>query len=320
MADNVTKMSDLMAVTGNNSEVLGKFVYFSLSNILVEREELRQICMAVGLDYSPSARPSDSNAFRSATGDIYSRVVEGAHIYKVYCRDNDKNGEIISRELVKETLDSSTNRYAKLANLSLNTDTGYFSYDNVEFDPVVNPYPFCEQAESLFEKYKRCAGRKQIETLTNGFLDKMQAIKISVHGRLYFVPRHHMQEVTLFEDFIEALNVHNQNSTPLVVNSMYVMDDEKQRQKMAAEFYNAVKKEIEEYQERVEHLISTDSQSPAIMGRWVLKIEALEQKKQEYETILRQQLDELDDEFTTLRMFSQELQVRSQKIMRQKAA
>lgn len=320
MADNVTKMSDLMAVTGNNSEVLGKFVYFSLSNILVEREELQQICTAVGLDYSPSARPSDSNAFRSATGDIYSRVVEGAHIYKVYCRDNDKSGEIISRELVKETLDSSTNRYAKLANLSLNTDTGYFSYDNVEFDPVVNPYPFCEQAESLFKKYKRCAGRKQIETLTNGFLDKMQAIKISVHGRLYFVPRHHMQEVTLFEDFIEALNVHNQNSTPLVVNSMYVMDDEKQRQKMAAEFYNAVKKEIEEYQERVEHLISTDSQSPAIMGRWVLKIEALEQKKQEYETILRQQLDELDDEFTTLRMFSQELQVRSQKIMRQKAA
>ena len=316
----ITKLNELMAVTGENSEVLGKLVYFSLSNILVERGELREICGTVGLDYAGDANLSDSNAFRSATGDIYSRVVEGSHIYKVYCRDNEKCGNIISRELVKETLDSSTNRYTKLANLSLDTSTGIFAYDNVNFDPVVNPYPFCEQALELFEKYKRCAGRKHIETLTSNFLDKMQAIKISIHGRLYFVPRIYMQEVTLFEDFIEALNTHNQNTTPLVVNSMYVMDDEKQRKKMAAEFYTAVRKEIELYQERAEHLISTNSQSPAVMGRWILKIEGLEQKKREYEDVLQRELDELNSEFQTLRMFSQELQIRSRQLELQRCA
>lgn len=320
MADNVTKMSDLMAVTGNNGEVLGKFVYFSLSNILVEREDLKALCEAVGLDQVSSARTTDANAFRSATGDIYGRVVDGDQIYKVFCRDNERQGSVISRELVKETLGATTNHYTKLANLSLDTDGNIFGYDNVAYDSVINPYTYCEQAESLFEKYKRCAGRKQIETLALNFLDQMQAIKISIHGRLYFVPNSQMHRVTLFEDFIEALNAHNQNTTPLVVNSMYVMDDDKQRQKMAAEFYNAVRKEIEEYQERAEHFISSNSQSPVIMGRCILKIEALEKKKQEYEGILRQQLDELDSEFATLRMFSQELQVRSRKLEMKKAA
>lgn len=320
MAANVTKMSGLMAVTCNNGQVLGKFVYFSLSNILVERDELTAICDSIGLPYATSSRLSDSNAFRSATGDIYDRVVDGTQIYKVFCRDNERQGSVISRELVKETLGASTNHYTKLANISLDTEGNLFGYDNVSYDSVINPYIYCEQAQALFEKYKRCAGRKQIETLALNFLEQMQAIKISIHGRLYFVPNSQMHQVTLFEDFIESLNDHNQNVTPLVVNSMFVMDDEKQRKKMAAEFYNAVKKEIEEYQERAEHLISTDSQSPAIMGRWVLKIEALEHKKQEYEGILRQQLDQLDSEFQILRMFSQELQIRSRKLEMKRAA
>ena len=320
MTDNIRKMSDLMAVTNDNGEVLGKFVYFSLSNILVERDELRKICQAMGIDLVSSFRTSDSNAFRSATGDIKGRVIDQMQIYKVFCRDNERQGEIISRELIKETVGVSTNHYTKLANLFLDTDTGRFWCDNMAYDPVISPYPYCEEAETLFEKYKRCAGRKQIETLTCNLLDRMQALKISIHGRLYFVPRSHMHEVTLFEDFIEALNAHNQNSSPLVVNSMYVMDDDKQRQKMAAEFYNTVRKEIEEYQERAQHLISTDSQSPAIMNRWVLKIEALEEKKREYEEILCRQLDELNQEFTVLRTFSQELAHRVRSIEMHRAA
>lgn len=320
MANNISKMSDLMAVTGENAQVLGKFVYFSLSNILVYREDLQQICEAMGLENISAPRPSDANAFRCATGDIKGRVVDQMQIYRVFCRDNERQGEIISRELVKETLDATTNQYAKLANLSLNTGLGLFSYDNLAFDPVINPYPYCEEAQRLYERYQQCVGRKQIETLTNNFLDRMQALKISVHGRLYFVPRSHMHEVSLFEDFIEALNTHNQHTSPLVVNSMYVMDDEKQRREMAAEFYNNVRKEIEEYQERAQHLISSGSQSPSIMNRWILKIDALEAKKREYEEILNRQLDDLNSEFTILRTFSQELASRVRSIELQKAA
>ena len=97
------------------------------------------------------------------------------------------------------------------------------------------------RAEELFDIYKRCAGRKQIEGIIDDCLDMMEAIKISIHGRLYFVPRTHMAQLNIFEDFIEAL----------------------------------------------------------------------EQKKRRYEELLQKDLNELGSEFSTLRMFSQELKLKS---------
>jgi len=46
----------------------------------------------------------------------------------------------------------------------------------------------------------------------------------------------------------------------------------------------------------------------------VLKISALEEKKRHYEELLQKELDELNGEFSTLRMFSQELQIKAQKL------
>ena len=97
----------------------------------------------------------------------------------------------------------------------------------------------------------------------------------------------------------------------LSVNSFYIIDDAKQRDKMTEEFYSAVKKEIALYQEKADYLIQSGSRSPAVMERWVNKIATLEQKKQHYEEILRRELDGLDDEFETLRLLSQELSVRA---------
>ena len=71
----------------------------------------------------------------------------------------------------------------------------------------------------------------------------------------------------------------NQKDTQIAVNSFYIIDDEKQRSKMTEEFNAAVKKEIAEYQEWADYFIKSGSQSPAVMDRWVLKIQALEGKR-----------------------------------------
>ena len=311
----IANMSDLMAVKGGSGEVLGKLLYFSLGSIQIERKKLAEICDSLGVPYTASKRKnSASDAFRSATGDISERVVDGGRILKIYCRDNHGEGNVLSRELVKEILGEDTNRYHKLANIQYDKYSDRFDYSNVQYDSHVDPYQLCNKAQDLFEDYKLCAARKQIEGITDDYLDQMQAIKISVHGRLYFVPRTHMAQLGIFEDFIETISLHNRNKSPLTVNSMYVLDDQKQRDKMAAEFYQHIRKEIELYQERAEYFIVSDSQSVAIMDRWVLKIATLEEKKRHYETLLQKELDELNGEFSTLRMFSQELQIKARKL------
>lgn len=66
------------------------------------------------------------------------------------------------------------------------------------------------------------------------------------------------------------------------------------------------------------YLIKSSSQSPAVMERWVLKVQALEEKKRHYEGVLQRELDGLDDEFSVLKLLSQELQVRANSIRSQR--
>ena len=174
--------------------------------------------------------------------------------------------------------------------------------------------------EQRFQVYRNCLGRSQIDTIVTHYLASLDALPISIYGKLYFVPRDHMHRIDLFEDFIEALNHANRNDKALVVNSFFVTDDDKQRTKMTAEFYTLVRKEAQEYQERAAYLINSGSQSPAILERWITRIRELEEKKQRFETLFRKQLDETDSEFDTLRLYSQELQMRAMGLRSSKAA
>ena len=282
------RFEDFAAVSQDGGDVLGKVLYYSLSSILIDRDELESLCDAVGF---PKGR---------------------------------SNRTAISRELVKETVHEDTNEYRKLANITFNKTSKLFSYDNLVSDPFIDPLPYCMEAQRLFELYQNCAGRRQIETLLENYVDSMQAVKIG-RGHFFFVPRDFAARLQVFEDFVEMLEEHNQlkrpDRDPLEVNSIYVVDDAKQRKKMTAAFYRSVRREIAEYEERVTHLIQSGSQSPKIMDRWVMRIQGLEEKKRNYENILKRELTDLDEEFTSLRYLSDELRIRAAGLrVHQKAA
>jgi hypothetical protein len=312
------------AANGDEEHVLGKFLYFSLSHLLVEKDALADLCDGLNIPHSVGNRVSVSDAFRSATGDIRGRLVSQqsgeTKIYAIYCRDNERKPDMYSRELVKETLNERTNNYQKLANLHYDRTDNSFGYEDLAFDADVDPLTYCQKAEELFELYQRCANRRQIETICLGYLRSLEATKVSATGHLFFVPRHTMGKLEALEAFIEGLVPLNRAETPLTVNSFYIVDDAKQRDKMTEEFYLAVKKEIEEYQNRANYLIHSGSNSAAVMERWVVKIGGLEEKKRHYEDILRRELDGLDDGFETLRFLSQELSLRASHLRARKAA
>lgn len=319
---NMLKMEEFIAVNGSSDSVLGKILYFSLSSILVEKEKLHEIGYRLGLPKVQSQRESLLDTFKAATGDIRDRVVKRngvvKKILKIYVRDNERsrsNKEVVSRELVKEVLGTDTNHYVKLANLYFNLETRSFWYEYSDMDPDVDSEKYCRRAEELFELYQKCYGRNAIETLVDSFIAGMDAVKISVHGKMFFVPRHKMSMVDVLEDFIEELDSCNLNSgTQITANSMFVINDEKQRLKMEQEFYTTVRKELEICQERLQHFIQTGSQSSLVIGKWLNKISKIEEKKQKYEDLFRKELDRLNDDFDVLKLQSQELQLRLKKL------
>lgn len=307
----------------DESQLLGKFLYYSLADVLVQKEDFERICTALDFPYT-GRRISVVDAFKNATGKVTRRTVAGAsgsqEIFRIYCRDNMRDGNLYSRELVRETVGLRTNRYDKLANICYDRDTDRMYHDIVENDPSLDVEQLCRNMEDKFRVFRNCLGRSQIDTILLHYLGTLDALPISVYGKLYFVPRDKMHKVDLFEDFLEELNLANQNEKALVVNSFYVADDEKQREKMASEFYTLVRKEAQEYQERAMYLIDSGCQSPSIMERWILRIDDLKQKKQRYEALFRKELSETDAEFDSLQLYSQELQIRADGIRMQRAA
>lgn len=269
---NVFDMHDFVAAgQGDKAHMLGKLLYFSLANLLVDKQELSKLCEDMGIPYSGGTRLSVGDAFRSATGDIRERVpvtdMGETNIYLAYCRDNKRtSAEILSRELVKETLNQKTNNYEKLANISYDKRDGVFRAENLMSDAAIDVAGCCRKAEELFELYQKCANRKQIETICVNYLRGLEATKLSINGHMYFVPRTHMDQVDVFEDFITLLGGMNRKETPLMVNSLYIIDDEKQRSKMTEEFYAAVKKEIANYQEKADYFIKIRQPEPGCDG------------------------------------------------------
>lgn len=324
------KLSDFMSVPTDGAEVLGQVAYYTLSSILIEKNVLSELCKSVDLKYRPSARPPVADAFRSATGDVHKRIVtrEGRNteICKVYFRDNESTAGYLSRELVKETLDCQTNQYTKLANVRVGKKSGEFEIMDLAYDSRVDAKAYCEQANRLYLLYRACASRRQVEGLLDKFLSELDATKIC-RGKFFFVPRHSMQRLPLFEDFAAALSENNlitahrspddpeeADAVPSVdTNTMFVVDDEKQRDKMANAFYVAVGKEIEEYEERIQHLLQNGCASVQIAERWMKRVESLTEKKHRYEDVLQRQLDKTKDDFEDLRFMAQRLRLQVQK-------
>ena len=314
---NIT-FDDMFAVRNDGSDVLGKLVYFSLSSVLIEREKFLQICADLNLPVTLGARYSVIDAFRSAASDVNDRVVDHKsgelRVRKIYCRENGKSENVVSRELVCETLGQTTNKYKKLVNICYRKDTDSFDYSIENQTTSLNVAHYCDEAQRLFELYKICIGRNQLENLIDSYMVKMDGLKMNIHGKVYFVPKKNIQMVDVFEDFIESVNANNKRSSKLNVNSLYVADNSKQRGKIANEFYHYARQEIKNYMSRFERLIEGNTSNPALLERWANKADLLQDKKQEYEVLLQNELDELDDDYKTLCFLSDELKLKANRL------
>lgn len=309
-------MDTLMAVQDRTEGIIGKFLYYSTSNILIEKSKFIEIGTAFGLPKVKPVKESKAGAYRNATTAIKERIETkdgtGKHVYRVYCRDNKKEDAThIYRELVKETLGSRTNEYKKLANIIFDKETETMYCENEEYDADVDVPEYCRRAMELYERLCTCYNTDHLESVIQDQLERMQANKISIHGNLYFIPNPYLPLLNILEDYIDAISKHNLNEGLVMSNSMFVVDDERQRQKMTEEFYISYKRDIEFYQERVQHFIDSGCQSQAVINRWIQKIGALQQKKKTYEEVLKRQLDNLNSDYAMLQMQSQELRTRN---------
>ena len=152
------------------------------------------------------------------------------------------------------------NRLITNGRITLDKDSGTMLLSDVDYTSARDITHYFKEAERLFELYQSCIGNRSIETMAEKYISGMHATGISARGHHYFVPKAYMHKISLLEDFMELLGPENlfeysnkRDSRYISINSMYVADDEKQRNKMAREFYQDMGREIAEYQSRIAH-------------------------------------------------------------------
>ena len=137
IANNTVNLSEIMTTASDGEGVLGKIVFYGLGGIMIDREEFERLRAACQFSAPTNFRSTPADAFRSATGDLHDRLVRGTQIYKVYCRENRQRCHTISRELILEAVDSTTNLYTKLANIVLDKDSEIITLEDEAYNPIV---------------------------------------------------------------------------------------------------------------------------------------------------------------------------------------
>ena len=157
----MSKMENFIAVQDKTEGIIGKFLYYSTSNILIKRDKFIEIGQSFGLPKFKPAKESKSGSYRNATTAIKDRIQVkdggGTQVYRVYCRDNKKEDAVhIYRELVKETMNSRTNDYKKLANIIFDKETETMYCENEVYDPDVDVREYCRRAMELYDRLCTC--------------------------------------------------------------------------------------------------------------------------------------------------------------------
>ncbi len=236
-------MENLMVVPENAGGIIGKFFYYSLANILIPKEQFIRVGMDFGLPKFKPAKESKAGAYRNATTALKERIEvkdsAGTRVYRIYCRDNKKEDAAhIYRELVKETLNVRTNEYKKLANIVFDKKTETMFSEDESYDPDVDVAVYSQQALTLYERYCTCYTLDHVDSVIQDQLDRLQANKISIHGNLYFIPNPYLQKLNMLEDYIDAISQYNLGGGLVMSNSMFVVDDDRQRQKMTKSVFS----------------------------------------------------------------------------------
>ncbi|MGN0107164.1 MAG: DUF6744 family protein, partial [Hominilimicola sp.] len=133
---------------GSNSDILGKFLYYSFPRLIINRSQFIDLVGRMGLPSGMREKHSPIDAFRCATTDVKDRIIEEAggemNIVRIYFRDNKRTeGNIVSRELVEETVHETTNNYRKLANIQLDKVSGDIFVTDENLFTTRDVYKYC---------------------------------------------------------------------------------------------------------------------------------------------------------------------------------
>jgi len=199
--------------------IIGHLVWYSLSEMLITREELRQKMANAGLDekWMPhEIRLPD--AFRRATNDKYRRRVSEGIVENYLFREVVSDDRVVQRNIVCEMVDQKGRRLAyDPAAATLVLDRTSASVAVSAASPLAAE--LAREAVAKFDIYRRNYGSQTIRSVLANVLKSMAPTPVRPSGGVYFVPAQFADRLEALIRFVHSLDGGEGEMVPLIDTS-----------------------------------------------------------------------------------------------------
>jgi len=220
----------------NPDQLLGVMTWWSISEVLVPREELKARCAKIGLN-------SERFLINSRPRSAFRRALEEAESLNLVRKIVD-NPESIVFGVVNETADQ------------VDLDLTYSTEDVVIFNKSDQTLTFkmknlnADEIRAKFDKYLGSYTSHEVRSMIHAELRRQGAFPVRDKGGLYFVGKDSMEMVEKMRELVETFK----NGSFLYV--MGVRDEDLEKQGMQRSWQNALDQEIKTMKQEISNTIS----------------------------------------------------------------
>jgi len=212
-------LENVAAVQKEEQGVIGHLTWYSVSEHLISRDDLRKKLLDAGLDegWMPNEiRVSD--AFRRATKDVEIRKnpTSQANVFENFLvREVYSDQKMVQRNIVRETVDQKGKRLSydgQAAILILDKETkgiGIVSQN-------AKAGELAREADKLFRIYCSNYSAQTLRVMIMNILKSMSPTPVRPNGGVYFVPSAHSDQLSRLCKFVGSLEKGEMYKVPLI--------------------------------------------------------------------------------------------------------
>ncbi|OUM87875.1 MAG: hypothetical protein BAA01_12050 [Bacillus thermozeamaize] len=212
-------LENVAAIQKEEQGIIGHLTWYSISEHLIGRDDLRKKLLDAGLDegWMPNEiRVSD--AFRRATKDVEVRKnpTSQANVFENFLvREVYSDHKVVQRNIVQETVDQKGKRLSydgQAAILILNKESKDIR--------IAAQHPKAEQlaleAAKLFALYCENYSAQAIRVMVMNILKSMSPTPVRPNGGVYFIPSAHSEQLARLCTFVSSLEKGEMYKVPLI--------------------------------------------------------------------------------------------------------
>lgn len=195
--------------TPEQDRELGYLFWYTLSECLIEREDLRRLLKQTGLSESympPEIRVGD--AFRRATSHVELKNVPAGQqevFYNYLVRDAGYDRYTVVRKIVREKVDGRGKRLAynpEEAIMTLQKESGDFFWQAPHGGPAEE---MCRAAQERYQVFLTHHDDRAVRSMIYTILAGLNPVAVKPSGGVYFVPQNHRDTLNRLVNFIRFM-------------------------------------------------------------------------------------------------------------------